>query len=99
MNIIEKRRSIRKYKSNKINDDLMNKNPRRRAAGIFILPESCTSGLIPSVTPQSLARETSSVQKVLNPTARIEAVAKLQFLTVFLLGKQLCGQNSGVCKI
>ncbi|GMO43042.1 MAG: carbamoyl-phosphate synthase (glutamine-hydrolyzing) large subunit [Termitinemataceae bacterium] len=42
-----------------------------RAEGIFVLPESCTPGLIPPVTPQSLSRETKSVQK-LNPTARIK---------------------------
>ncbi|GMO46326.1 MAG: hypothetical protein Ta2B_27800 [Termitinemataceae bacterium] len=49
------------------------KIPAAERRGIFVLPESCTSGLIPSVTPQSLAHETLSVQKVLNPTARIMA--------------------------
>ncbi|GMO41972.1 MAG: hypothetical protein Ta2B_22070 [Termitinemataceae bacterium] len=52
------RRGIKPYGSNK--------NPRRRAEGIFVLPESCTSGLIPSVTPQSGG--------VLNPTARIKVL-------------------------
>ncbi|GMO24103.1 MAG: amino acid ABC transporter ATP-binding protein [Termitinemataceae bacterium] len=39
------------------------KIPAAERRGIFVLPESCTSGLIPSVTPQSGG--------VLNPTARI----------------------------
>ncbi|GMO47193.1 MAG: hypothetical protein Ta2B_29170 [Termitinemataceae bacterium] len=40
------------------------KIPAAERRGIFVLPESCTSGLIPSVTPQSGG--------VLNPTARIK---------------------------
>ncbi|GMO47595.1 MAG: hypothetical protein Ta2B_29720 [Termitinemataceae bacterium] len=42
------------------------KIPAAERRGIFVLPESCTSGLIPSVTPQSGG--------VLNPTARIKTV-------------------------
>ncbi|GMO45522.1 MAG: aconitate hydratase [Termitinemataceae bacterium] len=42
------------------------KIPAAERLGIFVLPESCTSGLIPSVTPQSGG--------VLNPTARIKNI-------------------------
>ncbi|GMO41655.1 MAG: hypothetical protein Ta2B_21590 [Termitinemataceae bacterium] len=48
---------------------------KARAEGVFALTESCTPGLIPSVSPHSLARETSSVQRLLNPTARIKLAA------------------------
>ncbi|GMO41660.1 MAG: hypothetical protein Ta2B_21600 [Termitinemataceae bacterium] len=59
--------------------------------GIFVLPESCTSGLIPPVTPQRLARETSSVQKVLNPTARI-TFKLLCFVTAVLFVLSACSR-------
>ncbi|GMO43861.1 MAG: hypothetical protein Ta2B_24520 [Termitinemataceae bacterium] len=64
-----------------INLATRNKNPRRRVAGIFVLSENCTPCLMPSVTPQRLARETSSVQKVLNPTALINAAALFNIYT------------------
>ncbi|GMO46259.1 MAG: hypothetical protein Ta2B_27660 [Termitinemataceae bacterium] len=40
------------------------KIPAAERRGIFVLPESCTSGLIPPVTPQRGG--------VLNPAARIK---------------------------
>ncbi|GMO46254.1 MAG: hypothetical protein Ta2B_27650 [Termitinemataceae bacterium] len=63
------------------------KIPAAERRGIFVLPESCTSGLIPSVTPQSGG--------VLNPTARIKNAfaAKKQELVKLLVDNNIAGSE------
>ncbi|WP_413906963.1 hypothetical protein, partial [Candidatus Endomicrobiellum trichonymphae] len=53
-----------------------------RAEGNFVITETCSPGLIPPVKPQNLARETPSVQKVLNPTARIKELGSKLFFVM-----------------